>query len=129
MIQFRPTVEGDTALVAEWIEADPDHAGRVAPEFFTKPSDLSTVYVIEDDKGPVIFVRQEVEGMNARLHTEFLPGGKLRIARALKQAFPAVSADAKSRGFKAVLFESKSISLIAFMIKQFGFVADCKVQL
>lgn len=129
MISFRDTTEADALMVAEWIEADEDHKGRIKPEFFTKAQDKVILYVIEDDKGPVIFVRQEADGTNTRLHTEFLPGGKLRIARALKEAYPAVAKQSKEWGFHQVFFESKSIPLVAFMVKHFGFVADCKVQL
>ena len=125
MITFRPTTKDDAPLIGTWILADEDHRDKMDATFFTTPDDRSTVYAVEDEEGPVIFVRQEIDGMATRLHTQFPPDSRKRVAKALLQGYPAVAADAKQRGFKAVVFDSVSPALIRFMLR-FGFVVQMR---
>lgn len=92
--------------------------------FFTlEDSPFVSCYTIEDEAGPVIFVRQEGAGQDTRLHTQF-PQDAKRVAKALEEAYPLVAEDAKRRGFRSVRFESGSIALVRFMFQHFGFHAD-----
>jgi hypothetical protein len=123
MIEMRMTGPEDLKLIAEWMEKDPDHKGGQW-EFFTERRKGVSTYVIEDEKGPVIFVRQEHEtDETTRLHTQFPPDSHKRVANALREAYPIVAADAKQRGYSKIRFESGSIALVRFMFR-FGFRAD-----
>ena len=122
---FRKTVPEDILTIAEWIQRDPPHR-EINPSFFCLEGEGVSCYAIEDDKGPVIFVRQETEGQSTRLHTQF-PfglGTRKRIANVLSEAYPLVREDAAKRGFKSIRFETKSLALMKFMMHGFTFRAD-----
>ena len=124
-MNFRKTIPEDILTIAEWIQRDPPHR-EINPSFFCFEGPGVSCYAISDDQGPVIFVRQETEGSATRLHTQF-PwgiGARKRIAKALSEAYPLVRDDARTRGFKAIRFETKSLALIRFMWKHFNFRAD-----
>lgn len=126
MIRFRRTEPLDTTTIAGWIARDPDHRG-VDPSFFvgsgTAPGAFSC-YTIEDDQGPLMFVRQESDGENTRLHTQFPPVSGKRIVRGLLEAYPPVAEEARKRGFKKVRWESGSAALVKFMMNKFGLRAE-----
>ena len=116
----------DIVTLSEWIARDKPHRDRCIPaQFFIDAAKGSSCYTIQDNDGPVIFVRQEVVGTMTRLHTQF-PSGfgmRKRVANALAEAHPLVREDAKERGFKSIRFETESLALIRFMWK-FDFRAD-----
>ena len=93
MIRFRPNQEGDILKIGDWIAADPLHR-QIEPSFFTEVAEGVSCYVVEDEEGPVMFVRQEVEGENIRLHVQF-PEGRRRVATAMEEAYPHWAMDAK----------------------------------
>jgi hypothetical protein len=131
MVTFRAINEADIPTIGTWILAQPDHAERFDSRWYTE---ALCSFVIEDEQGAVIFVRQDAEANDTlRLHTEFLPAfegsqNKARIAIALAEAYPLVARDALRRGFKQIVFESGSMSLIEFMLR-FGFRAELRHQL
>ena len=127
MISFRRTEPGDLLRITDWIAQDEPHADMDA-SFFTADGPLVSCYTIEDETGPVIFVRQEGCGEYTRLHTQF-PQDRKRVVKALEEAYPLVAEDAKQRGFKTLRFESGSIALIRFMLQHFGFRADLIAEL
>ena len=127
MISFRKTTPDDLVPIKFWISQDPDHKG-MPEEFWASAEPGVSCYVIEDQKGPVMFVRQEVEGQNTRLHVQFAPSHRKRIVKALEQGYPLVAADAKRRGFKNILFESGSIALVRVMFAM-GFRAELVAEL
>jgi hypothetical protein len=126
LVTFRRTEPSDTVTIAGWIARDPDHRG-VDPSFFvgsgTAPGAFSC-YTIEDDEGPVIFVRQESDGEDTRLHTQFPPVSGKRVVRALSDAYPSVAEEARKRGFKRIRWESGSIALVRFMLSKFTLRAE-----
>lgn len=128
MIHFRQTEPDDLVTIAGWIAQDKGHRGMDASFFVAHGMGVSC-YCIEDEAGPVIFVCQEAEGDSTRLHTQFPPDSeRKRIAKALSEAYPIVAKDAKVRGFKRVLFRSRSLALIRFMLK-FDFAAELAAEL
>jgi hypothetical protein len=132
MVNFRATTQADKPVIGTWIASDPAHRDRMDSSFFADGEGKASVYCIGDEQGPVMFVRQEVEGESTRLHTQFppdAPGIRKRVAEALHEAYPVVAADAKSRGFKQVVFESESPALIRYMIGTFGFTAELRGRL
>jgi hypothetical protein len=129
MVTFRQITEDDVPLIGTWILAEPDHAGKMDSRFYTECGENSHCFAIDDEMGTVIFVRADTEANDTlRLHTEFLPANKARVAIALAEAYPQVARDALSRGFKQVVFESVSMPLIKFMLR-FGFRAELRHQL
>lgn len=129
MITFRPTEIQDLVMVTGWTLQDPVHK-NIAPAFWTEPAveNKHVCYVIEDEEGPVIFVRQEREGNNLRLHTQFPPDSRKRVAASLERAYPFVKEWALEHKIEAIVFESESPTLIRFMAR-FGFKAVLRHQL
>jgi len=112
---IRTLTENDKPLLAEWIAAEPDHKYST-PEFYFEPQTKAVIY--EDESGPVFAVRYSSA---LRIDIEFSPtAGKDRIREALKTGFPDVAATAQAQGFKEMVFNSVSKTLIAFT-RLFGF--------
>jgi hypothetical protein len=123
MITFRRTVPEDIVLISDWITQDEGHRDLPA-NFFIECGPGVSSYTIEDEQGPVIFVRQERETEQiTRLHTQFVPNDRIRVVTALNDAYPVVAADALARDFKQIRFESRSAALVKFMFR-FGFRAE-----
>jgi hypothetical protein len=123
MVTFRAIVPEDALLLADWLRVDELHK-EIPAGFFMEhdPERGTSCFAIEDEEGPVIFARQEVEGEAIRLHAEF-PQGRKRVARALLEAYPIVAADLKNRGFKFVRFDLQNAALVKIMIRA-GFRAE-----
>lgn len=123
MIEFRRTVPEDIVRISDWITQDEKHRD-ISASFFTESDFGISSYTIEDEQGPVIFVRQERETEEVtRLHTQFPPNDRIRVVTALNEAYPLVAEDARARGFKQIRFESQSVALVRFMFR-FGFRAE-----
>jgi hypothetical protein len=116
MIRYRKTIETDRPRIAADIAADPDHAGKSTVEFWL-PQNRAECFTLEDGDGPVFSIRAESV---LRLHVQFPPKSKMRIARALLEFLPKIEHDAKSKGFVQVIWESTSTPLISF-VKRFGY--------
>jgi hypothetical protein len=127
VIKFRAVNEGDRHALTEWIVNDPGHAGRISPDFFLDGNGVASVVGVEDAKGPVIFIRSEVEGETIRLHMQFSPQKK-RVIQALREGFSFVKADAKKRGFKRLTFDSLSPALVR-CVMEMGFKAECFMEI
>jgi len=127
MINLTPILPDDLEQVREWIQADPWHKDdyRHSAEFLLTGNGLLT-FCLMDDKGPLCFVRLDAEGEMLRLATQFGPESEVSrkrlIVGLLSMGIPAIVKFGKDRGFKGIVFESTSESLIAFMDKQ-GFKA------
>lgn len=121
MVKFYASIPDDIPQIKEWIEADPDHAGKVEPVWWlTGMSHLS--FGLEDEKGPVLYGRVDKEEDVARLHIQFAPQHQVsrrRVARGILKGLPVLLEYLKKE-FKAVLFESRSPELVGFM-KNMGF--------
>lgn len=120
--RWTPAGEDQRARVAEWIEADPDHRGRVAPEFFISGQPDSECLVLEDERGPILFLRME---RALRIHIQFAPAvtaeDKQRTREAMLEGFPWLQQMARNSGFREILFQSTVAPLIRFCEKRFGF--------
>jgi hypothetical protein len=99
----------DKEMLKEWIAAEPDHSNST-PEFYYTPGTKSVVY--EDEQGPVCVVRYSSV---LRLDMDFAPNiDKVRIKEAMKSQLPEIVEQAKSQGFKEIVFDSVSKPLIKF---------------
>ena len=122
MIKFRPNKPEDILKITDWIAQDSYHR-HIEPGFFTEVAPGVSCYVVEDEEGPVMFVRQEAEPpYNMRLHVQF-PPGRRRVAAAIGAAYPLWASDAKERGFRQIHFELESSALIKLMLR-FGYRAE-----
>ena len=121
MIRFRPNVPEDVLTIADWISVDQLHR-HIEPGFFTEAAPNVSCYVVEDEGGPVMFIRQEVEGQSIRMHAQFCRGRE-RLAKVMAEAYPMWAEDLKARGFKQIRFALDSSALIKLMLR-FGYRAE-----
>jgi hypothetical protein len=127
MVKFRAVTEDDRHMLSEWIASDKGHAGKVGPDFWMDGSALASVYVIEDEKGPVMAVRSEADRDTMRLHIQFCNSPR-RSLNSLQEGYPVVRADAKNRGFRCMTFSSCSPALIRFL-SGMGFEAEVRTEI
>lgn len=112
----------DLATIVTWAQQDSDLQHRdINPDFWlTGATDSYLAFKLTDHEGTVCFVRFDQEARTARLHTQFAPSdivSKNRLVAAMIDGFERVFPYLQSSGFDGVVFESTSISLIAFMQK------------
>lgn len=124
MIKSRKTSNQDASLIKAWITADCNHQGVTEASFFLPPETLSDAktfqYAIEDEQGPIFFVR----GENClRLHIQFAPNQKRRTARAISEFASTIAKGAKKLGYSELIFESVFRPLIRFLHKR-GFISS-----
>lgn len=123
MIKFRRTVPEDLLTIERWIELDDAHRGTDAGFWIVTARGISC-YAVEDEQGPLIFVRQEAASSEETvLHLQFANCGRKKIFNALREGYPLVAEDARQRGFKRVRFDSTSPALIRTMLEM-GFRAQ-----
>jgi hypothetical protein len=126
-MRLTPITSADLEQILEWIAKDPFHVGdpRCQAEGLLTGNGVLT-FCLQDDQGPLCFVRLDVEGEALRLSTQFGPEeevNKRRLVTGLLDAgIPAIILFGKNRNYKGIVFESINPSLIAFMSKQ-GFKA------
>jgi len=112
----------DLPQIEEWIKADPYHKddARNQATFLQTGSGLLT-FCLTDDQGPLCYVRLDAEGEVMRLATQFAPESEVSKRRLvhglLNEGIPAIIAFGKENGYKGIVFESTSPTLIAFMGK------------
>ncbi|HEV1286545.1 MAG TPA: hypothetical protein VNU44_14585 [Bryobacteraceae bacterium] len=107
----------DAELLARWIAADPDHAGRVsATEWLAKRKGVQNLLAIDGD-GPLLFLHCS----NAmRLDIQFAPDSELRTARALLSGLPFLVKTFGAQGYRELIYESRSPRLVKFL-ERIGF--------
>ena len=128
MVKFRAVSESDRPEIEAWIAADDSHRGQMTADKFLVPGKTYALYAVGDDQGTVMYVKQEAEGSKTRMHIQFCPDRR-RAMNTMREGFPIVASDAKERGFTGVVFYSHSPALVKFVMKEFGFRADCEAQL
>jgi hypothetical protein len=117
MIYFNPSSSVDIPTIQIWTDADDYHKGQKNPEWWLTGNGLLS-FALYDDNGPILFVRLDSEKEYVVLNVQFAPVSvvsKIRLVRALLEAFPKIVLLAKARGYEGILFKSDSISLIRFM--------------
>ena len=120
-MKFTATTRDDIDQIREWINADPFHQ-IMAPEWWlTGEGTLS--FCLQDDTGPICFLRFDDEDGLLRMNTQFGPEeevSKKRLITAILNQFPPFIERIKAQHFKGIVFESTSENLINFM-KKIGF--------
>lgn len=125
MIKFETSLPSDLSQLSEWIAADPYHFHQGQPEWWLTGMEGSLLaFLLMDERGPLTFVRLDKEGEHVRIHTQFAPRAEVsqrRLVAGMIQCLDALIMRATVEGFKGMIFNSVSPSLIAFMCKRFGF--------
>jgi hypothetical protein len=124
-MRLTPTTRNDLDQIQEWITLDPFHRDDPnfkAEEMLTPKGLLS--FCLSDEKGPLVFVRLNEDGEMVRMVMQFAPESEVSKRRLvvglIDMGIPAMKKFAKDRGYKGLIFESVSPSLIAFG-KRIGF--------
>lgn len=104
-------------LLGEWIDADPDHAGRVSAVDWLAPEKGVQNLLGMDREGALLFLRCS----NAmRLDIQFAPKSEFRTARALLCGLPSLADTLRKQGYREIIFESRSFPLIK-ALERIGF--------
>lgn len=115
----------DPPRLAAWIEADPDHRGRVTTGWWLQddPDSLERKknneflpavenYLVADRRGPLLFLRLS----NAmRVDIQFAPDEEVRTAMALAGGVPWLALEARKRRYAQLIFESRAPKLVKFL--------------
>ena len=125
--EFRAATLEDAPLLDSWIAADPWHAGRITAEQWLAPKGQNGELLkgfenlrAVDAAGTLLFLRCK----NAmRIDIQFAPGVERRTAHALATGVPEMRKLARGRGYRELIFESRSERLIRFM-RRMGFEAS-----
>ena len=122
--RLRPAVEGDRALLEQWIEADPFHRGEVRAGFFLERAPGVDAWALEDASGHVVFYfKTEVA---ARVHIQFGPAettaDRERNRDAMVDGLAWIEGQMAANGFREILFDSRNPVLIRTAEKRMGFV-------
>lgn len=115
-IKFSGVSEEDLPRLTEWIEADQWHCGGPAP-WWISPESVVTAR-LDDEEGPVMYIRINRDGERVRLNTQFAPEiavSKKRVATAISDALPRIVEVMRHQDATGIIFSSESPLLIGFM--------------
>jgi hypothetical protein len=120
-----PSTPDDIEQLTEWIKNDPYHKDCLDPLWWLTGQGVLS-YCIQDNRGPTMYVRIDLDMLALRIHTQFAPlaeVSKVRVVRSLLWALPRMKPVAVQNGCNSYVFNSTSPDLIEFMKKKFGFVS------
>jgi hypothetical protein len=120
MIKFIPSVKEDIDQIREWTEADPWHQNQKQPDWWLTGSDAYVCACVQDEMGPVVYLKVEEETKQFRLHCQFGPRkevSRLRLILAMNEGLPPLLMHLMSKG-KSIIFNSSNSSLIRFMVSR-----------
>jgi hypothetical protein len=115
---LRKITWSDKPLLDQWIANDPEHRALFLPEFFYEVNRVS--FVIEDNQGPVMFVKLDPHPPEMRLFIQF-SNSPSRVAKAMLKHFSTVRDIVRKTGAKSMVFDTKNPKLASFCEKAFGF--------
>jgi hypothetical protein len=125
MIETIPSTTDDLQQLREWIANDPYHFHQGQPEWWLSEAEGSLLaFCLTDERGPLTYVRLDVEGDYVRIHTQFAPRAtvsKHRLVLGMLQAVKSLIIMYSEMGAKGLVFNSVNSSLVAFMDKYLGF--------
>ena len=123
MISFSSSGVADIPQIEEWIAKDPYHKHQGQSEWWLTGNGL-LAFCLQDDKGPLTYVRLDEEGEYVRIHTQFAPEeivSKRRLVLGMVQCLTELVKIYQSQSKAGLIFSSVSPLLIAFMKKYFNF--------
>ncbi len=118
-MKFSISTEQDIRQLLEWTQADPYHFCQSLPEWWLTGNGL-LAFRLEDDEGPLTYVRLDEEGEYIRIHIQFAPENvvsKKRLIVGLIEGLQKLVTFYKEK-YKGFVFNSVNSSLVAFMSKQ-----------
>lgn len=123
-MKLLPSTPDDIEQLTEWIKHDPYHEDMLNPVWWITGNGL-LAYVIQDQKGPTMYVRVDKDQDKLRIHTQFAPEtevSKIRVIKSINFALPRMEEFAKQNNLTSLIYKSVSDSLISFMQIKFRFV-------
>jgi hypothetical protein len=118
----RKATAADHESIVQWIMCDPDHRGRVAPEFFYTDEPGIESMVLEKN-GEICFFFRLSRAL--RIDIQFAPSEtrqeKVRTGRALDDGLNWLMGMAQDAGHRQIIFESSVEHLIEFCEKRLKF--------
>lgn len=121
-------------LACVWTTADPDHAGRVKPEFWIEQGEGMESWLLYDKHGAVYFFKSIRRGLDIEIHIQFPPypaeaGATARMRHHRRISFALIEGmrwlENRVRGrIREIRFESRNPSLIRFAEKHLGFTNE-----
>jgi hypothetical protein len=122
-LTLRPATEDDRELCQRWIDADPDHRGKITADFFLEGEAGVECMVLVDKWGqPRFFFRQQ---RALRIHMQFPPNTtseeRTKTREALTFGFGWLKHIASRHGYRELIFESTVVPLMNFCKNRFGF--------
>jgi hypothetical protein len=117
MIKFIPSVKEDIDQIREWTEADPFHQNQKQPEWWLTGSEAYVCACVQDEIGPIVYLKVEEEDAVFRLHCQFAPRSEVsrrRLLSAMNEGLPPLLMYLLSKG-KSIVFNSFNPSLVRFM--------------
>ncbi len=128
MLKYRHPTTEDISKIDAWVKVDSDHATKCDGSFFvelpnadgSKPKGVTCIEV-QDDDGTIFYLKfRNAVIVDAQFSPETSETERLRLRKALSEAFGYFGAAFKNMGYHAMFFESTSDSLIKFF-SRFGF--------
>ena len=124
-LNHRESSVTDLPKLQKWVDADLQHKNVLPPEFWIPSENTderkgTKCLAIENDKGVMFFLRLENV---MRVYVQFPPDGEYNpeeMKEALESSFRFIAPGAKKIGYKEMIFNSVSKSLIRFF-RKFGF--------
>ena len=124
MINLTPSTLNDIEQLTEWIAHDPYHFHQGQPDWWLTDADGSLLaFCLMDTRGPLTYVRLDLEGEYIRIHTQFAPESvvsKRRLVVGMIECMKNLIQFYKPHA-KGMIFNSVNPSLAAFMGKHLGF--------
>jgi hypothetical protein len=120
MIKFIPSVKEDIDQIREWTEADPFHQNQKQPDWWLTGSEAYVCACIQDETGPVVYIKVEEEAEQFRLHCQFAPRSEVsrrRLLLAMNEGLPPLLMHLLSKQ-KSVVFNSTNPSLVRFVVSK-----------
>lgn len=125
MITFNPSTADDLNQLDLWIAHDPYQFHQGQPEWWLSGAESSLLsFRLEDNIGPLTYVRLDEEDEYIRIHTQFAPEttvSKRRLVVGMIHAVKVLIEAYKNEGKKGLVFNSINSSLYTFMNKHLGF--------
>jgi hypothetical protein len=121
---LRPVTLEDREHAARWIAADPEHAGKVEPEFFVNPEPEAECFLLLDRWGePIFYFKME---RAVRVHIQFGPtaatkADRLRTMAALGAGLNWLERSSAKAGIRQIIFSSTFQPLIRYCKNKLGF--------
>jgi hypothetical protein len=124
-IRLTASTLDDIDQIKEWqrVDLDEDHR-TIDPTWWLTGNDSYLSFCIQDDEGPVCWVRLDKENEHARLGTQFAPPeivSKPRLVAGMLAAFKVCVPHLVEEGFHGIITMTRFPHLANFLVSQVKF--------